>query len=98
MSSSTLYTIGTALRRAHDNHLTVSMLVESHWLQGQVAAIDGHGVLLDLEDEGEHSVVRLERISAVRVQGRIPSTPTSEPGEPGEPASHLPAHASLQPV
>ena len=71
------------------------MLVETHWLQGQVAALDGHGVLLDLEDEGEHSVVRLERISAVRVQGRIPSTPSSEPEAP---ADHLPAHASLQPV
>jgi hypothetical protein len=76
--SSTLYTIGTALRRAHDNHLPVTLLVEGQWLRGDVAAVDGHGVILEL-DEHEHSVVRLERISAVRVRGMLPAA-ASDPG------------------
>jgi len=70
--SSTLYTIGTALRRAHDAHLQVALLVEGQWLRGGVAAVDGHGVILEL-DEDEHSVVRLESISAVRVRGSLPA-------------------------
>ena len=81
--SSTLYTIGTALRRAHDHHLSVALLDESHWMQGQVVAVDGHGVLLDVAEDDEHSVVRLEAISAVRVRGRLPCdahvTPEPEP-------------------
>jgi hypothetical protein len=72
--SSTLYTIGTALRRAHDHDLRVVLLVESHWLSGRVAAVDGHGVILDLDEEGEHSVVKLDRIAAVRVHGMLPDT------------------------
>ncbi|HEY3529951.1 MAG TPA: hypothetical protein VGK78_12450 [Nocardioides sp.] len=71
--SSTLYTIGTALRRAHDHHLPVAVLVEGQWLRGGVVAVDGHGAILEL-DEDEHSVVRLERISAVRVRGTLPTT------------------------
>jgi hypothetical protein len=93
--SSTLYTIGTALRRAHDNGRQVAVLVESHWLEGRVAALDGYGVLLDLDEECEHSVVRLESISAVRVHGALSAEPTTEDYEP---ASRLPAHATLQPV
>jgi hypothetical protein len=72
--SSTLYTIGTALRRAHDHHLPVTLLVEGQWLHGVVVAVDGHGAVIDL-DQREHSVVRLERISAVRVQGVLPTSP-----------------------
>jgi hypothetical protein len=93
--SSTLYTIGTALRRAHDHHLPVSLLVEGYWMEGRVLAIDGHGVLLDLVEDGEHSVVRLEAISAVRVQGRLPATPEPEADEPAAQESVL---ASLQPA
>jgi hypothetical protein len=91
--SSTLYTIGTALRRAHDHSLPVSLLVEGYWMEGRVLAIDGHGVLLDLVEDNEHSVIRLEAISAVRVQGRLPATP--EP-EADEPAAREPVLASLQ--
>ncbi len=93
--SSTLYTIGTALRRAHDHHLEVALLVESHWMQGSVIAVDGHGVLLDLVEADEHSVVRLESVSAVRVHGRLPATPEADAQEP---ADHEPAHPSLQPA
>ena len=95
--SSTLYTIGTALRRAHDHHLPVALLVESHWMQGQVVAVDGHGVLLDLVEDDEHSVVRLEAISAVRVHGRLPATQPA-PAEPRTPASVEREHPSLQPA
>jgi hypothetical protein len=80
--SSTLYTIGTALRRAHSSRLHVDLLVETHWLEGRVVAIDGHGVILDLEETDVHSVVRLESVSAVRVHGTAPATPTTDPGPP----------------
>jgi hypothetical protein len=93
--SSTLYTVGTALRRAHDNRLRVALLVETHWLRGQVAAIDGHGVLLELDEGDEHSVVRLESVAAVRVQGTMPATSRADDAE-REP--HLTVHPSLQPA
>ncbi|CAN5597738.1 hypothetical protein BH10ACT10_BH10ACT10_25790 [soil metagenome] len=65
-SDSVLYTIGTALNRAHDNGVAVQVLVEGQWLTGRVAAVDGHGVVL-YSDEAEHSVVRMGSVSAVRV-------------------------------
>ena len=46
MSTSTIYTVGTALRRAQDNGLPVTVLVEGHWLDGQVAGLDGDGLVL----------------------------------------------------
>ena len=68
---STIYSMGTALNRAQDNHVPVALLVEGQWLHGLVAAIDGHGVVLAGEDT-EHSVVRMERVSAVRVMAGAP--------------------------
>jgi len=65
-SDSVLYTIGTALGRAHDNDVMVQVLVEGQWLSGRVAAVDGHGVVLH-SDEFEHAVVRMVSVSAVRV-------------------------------
>lgn len=65
-SESTIYTIGTALNRAHDNDLPVQILVEGQWMGGQVLAVDGHGLVLDSAD-GEHAVVRMGSVSAVRV-------------------------------
>jgi hypothetical protein len=96
--STTLYTIGTALRRAHENGMQVALLVESHWLQGRVAGIDGHGVILDFEEDQEHSVVRLERISAVRIHGLLPAAATTMPGPAPDPARRVPGIATLQPV
>ena len=58
MHDSTLFTIGTALRRAESNHLPVEVLVQGHWLRGTVAGLDGHGLVLSTYSE--HSVVRLE--------------------------------------
>src|ERR1700759_4817427 len=63
---SVLYTIGTALNRAQDNHAQVQILVEGQWLHGQVAAVDGHGVVL-ASDDYEHAVIRMGSISAVRI-------------------------------
>src|SRR4051812_39569010 len=57
-SDSVLYTIGTALNRAHDNNVAVQILVEGQWLTGHVAAVDGHGVVL-YSDEAEHAVIRM---------------------------------------
>ena len=71
-SESTIYTIGTALNRAHDNDLTVQVLVEGQWMSGQVLAVDGHGVVLDSADDG-HAVIRMGSVSAVRVFAAAPS-------------------------
>jgi len=92
--SSTLFTVGTALRRAHDCHLEVAVLVETHWLRGRVAALDGHGVMLDLDGD-EHSVVRLECVSAVRVRGTAPA-PAGSPVD--ETRTPLDVRPSLQPA
>jgi hypothetical protein len=82
-SDSVLYTIGTALNRAHDTGVDVQILVEGQWLSGRVAAVDGHGVVLHSTgpDHGdataaEHSVIRMGSVSAVRVFSAAPrSTP-----------------------
>ena len=79
--SSTIYTIGTALRRAQDSGLPVRVLVEGHWFDGQVAGVDGDGLVL--VSDNEQAVVRMTAISVVRVQSGLsdpvpPSTP--EPG------------------
>jgi sRNA-binding regulator protein Hfq len=71
-SDSVLYTIGTALNRAHDSGVEVQILVEGQWLNGQVAAVDGHGVVLH-SDDFEHAVIRMGSVSAVRVFAPPPS-------------------------
>ena len=64
--TSTTYTMGTALSYAQDNQVPVALLVEGQWMRGHVAAIDGHGVVLD-SDRTEHCVVNIESVSALRV-------------------------------
>jgi hypothetical protein len=71
--SSMQYTIGTAIERAREHGHPVRVLVEGQWLEGLVVASDGIGVVLEDEDY-EHAVVRLEHISAVRVQAAAPMT------------------------
>lgn len=66
--------IGTALTHASENHLPVDVLVEGHWLRGNVAHLDGFGVALERES-GSQSVVRIESISAVTVGEEDPQTP-----------------------
>ncbi|NUR08742.1 MAG: hypothetical protein HOQ22_06750 [Nocardioidaceae bacterium] len=79
-SDSVLYTIGTALNRAHDNGVDVQILVEGQWLTGRVAAVDGHGVVLHSvsaeSGAAEHSVIRMGSVSAVRV---FSPAPTAQP-------------------
>jgi sRNA-binding regulator protein Hfq len=76
MHGSTIFTIGTALRRAEANNLPVEVLVYGHWLRGTVAGVDGHGIILSTHSE--HSVVRLESISAVRIPETVPDAPVAE--------------------
>ena len=71
MIDSTLYTIGTALRHARDAAAEVQVLVAGHWLGGLVRAVDGHGLIL-AAGVTEHSVIRMEDISAVRVLHEAP--------------------------
>jgi hypothetical protein len=74
--SSTMFTIGTALRRAEDNHLPVEVLVHGQWLRGNVGGLDGEGVVLSTHSE--HSIVRLQSISAVRIPEPVADTPVAE--------------------
>jgi hypothetical protein len=74
VTSSMSYTIGTALERARQLFHTVEVLVDGQWILGTVLANDGVGVVLERDDR-EHSVVRLESISAVRVAAGAPMRP-----------------------
>ncbi len=76
MHNTTLFTIGTALRRAEQNNLPVEVLVQGHWLRGTVAGLDGHGLVLSTHSE--HSVVRLESIIAVRIPENVQDAPVAE--------------------
>ena len=69
--SSMLYTMGMAISRAEDLGLDVSVLVDGHWIQGHVAAQDGVGLVLE-HDSLEHSVVKMDQISAVRIMSESP--------------------------
>ncbi len=71
-----MFTVGTALRRAEDNHLPVEVLVHGQWLRGNVAGLDSEGVVLSTHSE--HSVVRLESVSAVRIPETMSDTPVAE--------------------
>ena len=62
--SSTMFSVGTLLRRAEDTGTPVRILVEGHWLEGQVLGCDGLGAVLD-DGVGMQSLVRLEQIAAV---------------------------------
>lgn len=86
--SSTIYTIGTALNRAQDKGAAVQVLVEGTWVEGHIVALDGFGVVLESSPH-EHSVVRVESITAVTIRSRapqheqIPEQAYAMPGRPG---------------
>jgi hypothetical protein len=67
MLSSTTYTIGTALTRAHDREVPVDVLVAGQWIHGNVSAVDGHGVVLQCDDGGI-AMIRMENIAVVLVR------------------------------
>jgi sRNA-binding regulator protein Hfq len=69
------FTIGTALLDARDNQFPVELLVEGHWIHGEVAAVDGFGVVLSREAT-QHSVIRIESIAAINVDEDRSTIPT----------------------
>ena len=69
--SSMLYTMGMAINRAQDLGFDVAVLVDGHWMEGRIAAQDGVGLVLEHES-AEHSVVKMDRISAVRIMSESP--------------------------
>jgi hypothetical protein len=92
---SVLYTIGTALGRAHDNGVDVEILVEGQWLTGRVAAVDGHGVVLAAAPTpevgvGEHAVVKIDSVSVVRLLGAAPDQTHKPIERPVRPAGARP--------
>jgi hypothetical protein len=82
MMSSMQYTIGTALERARERGSRVEVLVDNHWVSGLVVASDGLGVIID-QDGLDHFIVRLDRISAVRVGAEAPKLRTVADSYPG---------------
>lgn len=86
MNGSIIYTVGTALNRAHDSDVPVQVLVEGQWLTGNVVAVDGHGLVLQ-SDSLEHAVVRIERVAAVRVFSEAPQRTPIHAGAMPMPAS-----------
>lgn len=67
MLQSTIYTIGTALTRAHDREVPVDVLVAGQWIHGNVSAVDGHGVVLQCDDGGI-AMIRMDNIAVVLVR------------------------------
>jgi hypothetical protein len=63
--------MGTALDRARAMDIPVEVLVSGQWVRGLVVTADSHGVVLAAEG-GEHAVVRLDAIQAVRVHAPVP--------------------------
>jgi hypothetical protein len=80
MSTSQIFTIGTALRRAEDNGVPVEVLVEGQWLRGDIAGLDGDGLVL-VTPERTQCVVRNAHISVVRILANL-SFDDEAPGEP----------------
>jgi sRNA-binding regulator protein Hfq len=91
VSDSTIYTIGTALNRAHDNDIPVQVLVEGEWMTGNVVAVDGHGVVLH-SAELEHAVVRMDAVSAVRIFTAAPGRTPLAAGAHPMPGPRTPAY------
>ena len=100
MLSSTIYTIGTALTRAQDSGVPVEVLVDGHWIQGDVSAVDGHGVVLHTSD-GALAMLRVEKIDVVLVrqteafQGREQVEPAEAHPMPAPVADRYPGDAHV---
>ena len=62
--SSTMFSVGTLLRRAEDTGAAVHVLVQGTWLHGRVIGCDGLGAVID--DGQDQCLVRLESVVAVR--------------------------------
>ena len=91
--TSMIYTMGMALNRALENNAEVAVLVEGEWLTGSVVISDGYGVVLDNNDE--HSIVKTDHISAVRILSHVPYRPGITDGQHSwEDAMPMPMAAS----
>ena len=66
-NSSTILTVGTALRHAQDGAARVHVLLGGTWMTGSVIGVDGEGAVLE-SDNGDTTVVRMQAITAVRVE------------------------------
>lgn len=66
--SSTMFSVGTLLRRAEDTGVEVKVLVQNSWLTGRVLGCDGLGAILD-DGAGNQSLVRLDQVAAVTFSG-----------------------------
>ncbi|HSE69419.1 MAG TPA: hypothetical protein VLA97_01590 [Nocardioidaceae bacterium] len=73
--------VGTALSRAKDNQTSVELLVQGHWINGLVSAVDGYGVVLNREND-QHAVIRLENIAAVNMAATSPVAIPSQQARP----------------
>lgn len=62
--SSTMFSVGTLLRRAEDTGAVVKVLVQGSWIEGNVLGCDGLGAVLD-DGAGEQYLVRLDSVVAV---------------------------------
>ena len=70
-STSMLYTMGMALDRAAEHGAEVRLLVDGQWVEGKIAANDGVGVVVECSD-GCHTVVKTDRIGAVKIYAESP--------------------------
>jgi len=79
--SSTILTVGTALRHAEDGGARVHILLGGTWMIGTVVGVDSEGVVLQSAD-GDVTVVRLQAVNAVRVEQVSPDPrPAPAPDE-----------------
>jgi hypothetical protein len=62
--------MGTALSRAKERELPVSVLVGNDWVRGRVLAVDSQGVMLET-DRFEHCMIRLQAVTAMRVDAMV---------------------------
>ena len=73
--TTTILTVGTALRHAQQAGVTVEVLLGDAWMSGQVTAVDGEGVCMVTPDGGA-TVIRISSINAVRIEALAePETP-----------------------
>lgn len=93
--TSMVYTMGTALNRAHEEGYEVAVLVDGVWLNGVVSVSDGVGVVL--EGEGEHAIVRVDHVTAIRVMSPLPWKQPAPEAPPG-PSGAAPSRDGARPV
>ena len=67
--SSTMFSVGTLLRRAEDTGTEVRVLVQGAWRAGRVLGCDGLGAVLD-DGNGAQFLVRLDSVVAVQFSRR----------------------------